>query len=231
MGQTELREFPGGEWSVEAAEPPPVAAGIVAGPDPHDPAAMLAAIHAGADGDTRRAGREWYPAQWRRCQRLARRHGTTARRVAAVLAACSPRVTLKNSWSLTEDAFLPAQSRRTAAGALPSVSLARGRWAGPGGGHFSHVRDKVSRLLKGERPLAVLRGPKCTAFYRNLTGDPDAVTIDVWAARAVGLARAPESPAAYERVAEHYREAARRVGETPRDLQAIVWVALRGRAD
>jgi hypothetical protein len=72
------------------------------------------------------------------------------------------------------------------------------------------------------------------AFARNIAGDLDAVTIDMWAfAAACGdladkyLARA----GSYETVANAYRIAAKRFGIKPAQMQAIVWVAIRGRAD
>jgi len=77
-------------------------------------------------------------------------------------------------------------------------------------------------------------GPKVNAFARNIAGDWDAVTIDMWAfAAACGdlpasmLARR----GAYETVADAYRIAAKKFGIAPAQMQAIVWVAIRGRAD
>jgi hypothetical protein len=62
-------------------------------------------------------------------------------------------------------------------------------------------------------------------------GDENAVTVDVWAARVAGVD--PEilrRPREYAAVAEAYRRAAKRVGISPRKLQAITWCLIRGTA-
>ena len=177
---------------------PPATAGGVPG---------LLALYASADEPTRAAGRDWYPEQWRCCRRAARAHGVTPHRVAAILAACSPRVHFARAWLLTEAAC-----------------------AGYSVAHFRHCQDKVARVLAGERPLRVLAGPKVRAFYRNIVGDAHAVTVDVWAARAAGV-DPPGTRAQYAEIEAMYATAARRVGEAPRDFQAIVWCQLRGKVN
>lgn len=105
------------------------------------------------------------------------------------------------------------------------------------------MRDQAWRIANGEAPLSVLRGPKVRAFYANITGDADAVTVDVWAVRAArgdqacvpdgrGRLRYADdgtvSAREYREYADVYRRAARRLGVTPRECQAAVWVAVRG---
>lgn len=94
--------------------------------------------------------------------------------------------------------------------------------------HTSHQVAKARAILDGADPLDTLRGPKERAFYLNLSrpGATDAVTVDRWAARAVG---APERLTArtYERVADTYRRAAKRIGISPDALQAAVWAEVR----
>lgn len=68
--------------------------------------------------------------------------------------------------------------------------------------------------------LAVTYAPKVRAFYRNLMGDLDHVTVDVWAARAAGV-----DPANFR-----YRRAAQLSGVAPAELQSVVWVNQRGSA-
>ena len=95
-------------------------------------------------------------------------------------------------------------------------------------------------IHNGAPPHDVLRGPKVNAFWRNLSGEYDHVTIDVWAARAaLTIASKPliiasidgVSRAAYSVLADAYRYVANKVGEHPAATQAIVWCAIRGRAD
>src|SRR3982751_6848796 len=72
-------------------------------------------------------------------------------------------------------------------------------------------RDKAWRILtSGDDPLSILGGPKVRAFYRNIAGDTDAVTVDVWAARAAEGRDNPSAPTGkrYDRLADAYRRAA-----------------------
>ena len=89
---------------------------------------------------------------------------------------------------------------------------------------------KAWRILRGEDPLNVLSGDKVRAFYSNIIGDPTAVTVDRWAARA---ARGNPDDAGtvtkreYREIADAYRAAAADLDISARDLQAAVWVAYR----
>lgn len=99
--------------------------------------------------------------------------------------------------------------------------------------HTRAMRALAWRIARGEAPLDVLNGPKVRAFYRNIVGDSDAVTVDVWAARAAEGVSDPRGPSGrrYALLAEAYRSAARVLDIPPRDLQAAVWVNVRGAAD
>lgn len=90
-------------------------------------------------------------------------------------------------------------------------------------------RARAWRIANGEDPDAVLSGPKVRAFFANIMGDVDAVTVDVWATRAAtgrtdrdGLKRRR-----YRLIAESYRRAGARRGLHPRDAQAAVWTVYR----
>jgi hypothetical protein len=99
------------------------------------------------------------------------------------------------------------------------------------GGAFRRQLDTAVDILEGRR--AGPSGPKVAAFHRAIMGDPSAVVIDVWAARAAGIDMpngTTMSERRYHAVAAAYREAADTLGVAPRDLQAAVWVATRGRA-
>ncbi len=138
-------------------------------------------------------------------------------RAAGVIAALSPRC----QWS-TNVAWSRAVVGAADAGApVPAV-------------HTETMRAQAYRIAAGEAPLSVLNGPKVRAFYANIVGDTDAVTVDVWAARvATGLTgkdaeRAISTPARYAAIANDYRRAAEILGVTPREVQAATWVAARG---
>jgi hypothetical protein len=80
-----------------------------------------------------------------------------------------------------------------------------------------------------EDPGTSLTGPKTQRFYRNLLGDLECVTVDIWAARAVGVSEMQLARAGVYQGLEHaYRLAARRRGITPAAMQATTWVVARG---
>ena len=68
-----------------------------------------------------------------------------------------------------------------------------------------------------------------TRFWRALAGDPNAVVIDIWMCRVLGIDQESlDRGTNYAQAEAAFRAAARIVGETPRDLQAILWFHVRG---
>jgi hypothetical protein len=156
----------------------------------------------------------WYGRGRAHARRIARDTDVTVARAAGVIAALSPRT----QWAV---------NLRWAEGLLRAAQA--GRRHPPLVG-FGSSRIKAWRIAQGERPLDVLSGPKVRAFYRNLMGDLEHVTVDVWAMRAAGF-RGSLRAREYDAVASAYREAARILKLRPAELQAIVWVAIRGRSN
>ena len=73
------------------------------------------------------------------------------------------------------------------------------------------------------------RSPKVHSFANALLGDTEAVTVDVWMLRALGLpVNEGLSLTRYEELVRDFRAAAALVGETPRELQAVLWIQARG---
>jgi hypothetical protein len=84
---------------------------------------------------------------------------------------------------------------------------------------------KAYRVLDGD--IQAVKGPKVMAFFANIIGDPDHVTVDIWATRAaVGRSR-PAGIVEHRLIAQAYRNAAKKRGISPRDFQAVVWVTVR----
>lgn len=162
-----------------------------------------------ATGATIMAGRQWYPAAESVVAELSNQYGIGRPTVAAVIAVLSP----QTRW----------RQNITAARAVleGELSTARAHCYG------SNVLKAVA-LLGNPGGTPILGGPKVSAFWANLVGSREAVTVDVWAARAAtdrdvkSLKRAR-----YERIARAYKAAADIVGETPREFQAIIWLATR----
>lgn len=170
--------------------------------------ARLLSHYKQADKAVVNAGRSWYKNARATIRALATKYGVGEGCAAGVMAATSPRVHWKRNIALTE-LFLAGTYRH---------------------GCFKDNADKARRIVAGERPLAVLRGPKVRAFYRALMGQLQHVVVDVWMQRAVRyLDKVTE--AIYNLIARATTLAAERIGIPPAEFQAVVWTAIRGRAD
>lgn len=160
------------------------------------------------------AARDWYVTAQNIALGFSREFGVTLEIAASVIAATSPRTI----WS-----FNVKHARAILAGEdAPSGSLM--------------ANDKRGRdaLVLGFDGLG--NGPKVNAFARNITGDLHAVTVDMWALVAAmgdvyGVPKYLARRGAYESISHAYRDAADIYGVKPAEMQAIVWVAIRGRAD
>jgi hypothetical protein len=180
-------------------------------------AKRLATIYAAADPATRKAGREWYPRAGRLAAEIAAEFDYPPKVAAAVIAVLSPQVTWAENLQLARDAFAAKRNRRPLAGT------------------FGRNLAKAAAIIDGE-PIADnlgARAPKVRAFFANICGRRDAVTVDRWAARAAdGRETFAELRGRnYDAYADAYRRAAELVGVPPRTLQATVWVAVRGKSD
>lgn len=76
-----------------------------------------------------------------------------------------------------------------------------------------------------DRPLS---GPKVSSFLKNLTGNTENVTNDMWGAVTNGVSPdALAKPGAYIALSENYRRAAQLLGWTPEQAQAASWGFVR----
>jgi hypothetical protein len=160
------------------------------------------------------AARDWYETAQNLALEMAREYGVTLEIAASVIAATSPRTI----WS-----FNVKHARAILAGEeIPAGALG--------------TNDKRGRdcAILGFDGLG--NGPKVNAFARNIAGDLHAVTIDMWALVAAmgetyGVPKYLARRGAYDTIATAYRDAADFYGILPAQMQAIVWVAIRGRVD
>lgn len=162
----------------------------------------------GSTPSIRRRGRSWYPEAYRLLSEMAQETGHTTAQAVAVFAITSANTQLLANIRYTE-AIL--RGERTY-GCYPVVQT-----------------PLVAGALSTSHPKRFVTGPKCSAFYRAIMGDTNALVLDRWAARAAGieqLRRDVSNPV--RRVLDAaYREAAERCGETVRAFQAIVWIQVR----
>jgi len=75
-----------------------------------------------------------------------------------------------------------------------------------------------------------LKGLKTNAFARAIAGDTDAVVIDVWMCRAAMLDTDSPNVGQYRMLSDAIRIVAREFGLTPRTVQALIWIIVRGGA-
>ena len=173
-------------------------------------AAILATFDRATPSDIE-AGASWYADARELALMLGERSGVGTEHAAAVIAHLSPRL----SW--TRNVFA-------------ATELLLSGVPAPGVMSRSYARAEAS--LQSERPEDSLSGPKTLRFYRNIIGDSEAVTVDVWAARVACVSESDlRKRDVYDAVEHAYRLAARKRGVTPATMQATTWVVARnGRA-
>lgn len=179
-------------------------------------ALAFAAYAAQATPDQRLEAETWYPQAQdaaRRVTKILRQNGCPTADIrlgAAVIAAFSPR----EKWS----------SNMVKAGAFAAGEEVKGL----GANKRTAQRARDYAMAK-QNPLDALGGKKTSAFARNIAGDHNAVTLDVWMARAAGIPQASFSRKyMYERVSDAVASVAREYGVAPATMQALIWIVVRG---
>ena len=181
-----------------------------------------------ASADQWAAGMSWYAAFGGVADALAGRHGVTTREAIGVLAVVSPRVSVGTSVAVADEIL-----RHWSDG-----SAERARWT-VGRALPENVGRAVDYLQGDTAPLDLdvdgqSEARKVRSFARNIDGCPDSVTVDTWACKAAGVdTDRVDQPrgGAYIAVAHAYRLAAKRLGITPRECQAVAWCAERSDID
>lgn len=169
---------------------------------------IVKAYRAASDED-RLAGETWYASALAFCQTL---DPENVSRAAGVVAALSPMLSWPRNMVMAENVY-----------------------AGERSGCLSANIAKAVRILDGEDALDVLRGTKVRAFYANIMGDPDTVTVDRHAImvaddRTYTSDELKFTAGNVKRIAAEYREAARILSDetgrtlSPAMVQATVWV-------
>ena len=104
--------------------------------------------------------------------------------------------------------------------------------------HFMHFRNLRVVPMRGIRASVQhfldcreIRGQKTRAFYNNLMGCPDNVTLDVWMAYALGIDQTDFNRIANrQKATDRIVTVARMMRVTPAEAQAMVWTGYRRRA-
>lgn len=169
-----------------------------------------------ADSQTIQAGLDWYP----NAASFAKSLCQDFERAAGVIAALSPR----QSWNVNKRA---AAKLFTAIDRGDDFPLIPGIWANV---------YKAWDIANGANPISILgqsrRNFKVYRFFKNILGDTDGVTVDSWAAKVAipNLTTPYIRGTLYLGIEKDYQKAAKKLGLAPRDLQAICWIQIRGRA-
>lgn len=175
----------------------------------------ILSVYRSADPASVSAGMTWYNAAHDYAIYL---DPENVERAAGIIAALSP----MNSWT---------NNKRKAA-------LVYVNGCAAGAGLYSNVA-KADRILAGEHPLDVLGGRKVTSFYLSIV-DPESTVAEPVIdrhAHDIALGRVTDDSVRqrlggkgyYDTFAAAYVRAAKRVGITPKQLQAVTWVEWRNR--
>ena len=166
-----------------------------------------------ADAVTVREGMAWYDEARQLTVKLSLVSEYTTAQVAAAMAHLSPRL----RWNQNVEAI----TQLVLYGTLPAYIM-----QGPA--------KRARKALVATEPMNTFgkRAKKTLAFARNINGDVNAVTVDVWIMQVVGITEQQlKMVGVYDAVAHAYRLAAKRRGFTPAQLQAITWIVVRGSAN
>jgi hypothetical protein len=99
----------------------------------------------------------------------------------------------------------------------------------------NHIPGFKNNMLMANNAIAfgydALKGLKTNAFARAIAGDENAVVIDVWMLRAVGIEKKTPNQTQYKQLADAVAKVAFDNGMTPRATQALIWIVVRGSSE
>ena len=148
----------------------------------------------------------WYEDAYLVAVDVAGRLGVPVENAAAIIAALSPRVRWSTNITL-------------------AIDFAAGREIK---GLGNSIRSAERARVEG---IDALKGVKVNAFAKAIAGDDDAIVIDVWMMRAAGfMDRDAPTIVQYREIASAIRSLAVAWGVTPRTMQALLWILIRGGA-
>jgi hypothetical protein len=156
-------------------------------------------------------GRRWYPRAYSTCKQLSELYDVPIETVVGIMAALSPRNKWERNVADTEAVLVHGEHATVAT--------------------FNHNKEKAVRILNGEQPLDVLSGNKVRSFYNCICLEDD-VCVDSHAyAVATGhgerIKRRAISDKSYSEISNAYIDAAKSIGLSGSQLQAITWLAYK----
>lgn len=149
------------------------------------------------------ANRHWYAIGREQMTTAANQLNSCPRQFALLLSAYSPRVHVARAF---KNAVYHVEH-----GTRPPGSMAL---------HWKLATEGLDR--------GYLLGPKIEAFRRAILGEPDALVIDVWAARGLRVEqRRVFLKSVYPRIERLFNRAADRLGWSVSEVQASQWLTVR----
>jgi hypothetical protein len=146
---------------------------------------------------------KWYVDAERVAEKVAENLGTTLEVGATVVSAFSPR----ERWSVN---------------VARAIAFSLGQ----------EVTCLKNNLVMANNALSLgfsaLKGAKTNAFAKAIAGDEQAVVIDVWMLRAVGIEKKTPTLNQYRELVDAVKKTAFDFGMTPRAMQALIWIVVRG---
>jgi hypothetical protein len=181
-----------------------------------DATAAILAEYDGASPEHRAAGARWYPSSGAIVAALAAWSGVAPERVAAALAALSPRNPWR--WNVQDAAAFAWAAGHD--GPMPTATT------------FASNQRTAWRMLTSHDGDWLGDARKVRAFVAAILGDVDSVVVDVWAMRVATRGRRDHvgSVGEYDAVAAAYTAAARARGVDPRTMQAATWLSAQSRS-
>jgi hypothetical protein len=146
---------------------------------------------------------KWYVDAERIAEKVAENLGTTLEVGASVVSAFSPR----ERWSVN---------------VARAIAFSLGQ----------EVTCLKNNLVMANKALTLgfqaLKGLKTNSFAKAIAGDEQAVVIDVWMLRAVGIEKKTPTLNQYRELVDAVKKTAFDFGMTPRAMQALIWIVVRG---
>ena len=93
-------------------------------------------------------------------------------------------------------------------------------------GFMGAVKGNLERAVNGE-----LRGRKVDNFVKALLGDENAVVVDIWMMRAFGFKGDSPTDNQYDFIENVVKQLAAEHKQTPRQVQASIWFAVKNKAE
>lgn len=154
-----------------------------------------------------------------------------AHRIVKLIAVFSPQTGIERN---VRNALAVDHLFEALGGRVPTAEWIKAVMEKAGGWSYGNSIKAAQHILETGDMRTVTKGSgnKIKAYYANMMGDENAVTLDTWMLKLFGLrgfATGPKGDRQYAFLSDFITQQAKNAGLSPRDYQAAVWVAAQGR--